>query len=155
MTRCGAGARKAILDCIARAADNREVCPSNEHLAAVIGAASTASAVRYLSDLEKEGFIEIQRYACSRIVRIKASGKQTAGQAGNPHWRDIGDGLLRPRLAPGKTVKTRSADIAQESPAVQVRVDREPCPRCGTRADIGCRHTTSGRGDPFERSAAQ
>lgn len=25
-----------------------------------------------------------------------------------------------------------------------MRVDRDPCPRCGVRADIGCRHGSSG-----------
>lgn len=49
---------------------------------------------------------------------------------------------------PAETMRVRSCarvtvTSSGESPALDEsrRVDRDPCPRCGTRRDIGCRHT--------------
>ena len=46
-------------------------------------------------------------------------------------------------LPPYKKLKTgrRAAGVCRESTSFQVlgeRVSRDPCPRCGVRADIGC-----------------
>jgi uncharacterized protein YjcR len=47
----------------------------------------------------------------------------------------------------GQTKKKRAAEIREETAndaAAYTRVDRTPCSWCGTRADIGCRHTRNG-----------
>ncbi len=66
----------------------------------------------------KAGVIEVETFANARRVTIMRTGKRTRYERGSelPLEQDV---LPRP-------------------------VDRTPCPRCGTRKDIGCDHQRPG-----------
>jgi hypothetical protein len=66
------------------------------------------------------------------------------------HDRLIGNGAVRGGDRSGQTSK-RQTELAEEAERVGRRmaskdraldsvVTRDPCPRCGTRMDIGCKH---------------
>jgi hypothetical protein len=41
----------------------------------------------------------------------------------------------------GRSIKRQKTAIREAERAEIPRVDRDPCPRCGTRRDIGCNHS--------------
>lgn len=109
-------------------------CPSNPDIAERHGFSSVSSGARSIERLEGAGLIRVERGNCSRVVTILASGKRTAGVVGKPHWRM----LRKPRpIAP--YARTREA-VGPPLSMLPVPVDRDPCPRCGTRRDLGCIH---------------
>lgn len=75
-------AAKAILSCMEGAAERGEICPTNDALATLIGAASIATASRHVKELEQRGLIRVERGSRSRVVTIVATGKSTADAAG-------------------------------------------------------------------------
>jgi hypothetical protein len=124
---------------LVRAANANERCPTNPDIAHMMGAQSVSSAARAISRLEQRGLIEVRRFSCGRDVRIKETGKSTAPYPGtrNSHWRitgsKVGVAAARPYV--------RQEERPTPPEPVQLRiVDRDPCPRCGTRADYGCAH---------------
>ncbi|WP_077228576.1 hypothetical protein [Sphingomonas hengshuiensis] len=65
-----------------------------------------------------------------RIIHIAVTGQRTA-----PPPPPAPDAPPRRYL--------RSA-VAVPREALPPRIDRDPCPRCGTRGDLGCRHGRAG-----------
>lgn len=133
--------QRRLLGWLASHAERDLPCPSNGQIAEFIGSTSTTAASVTLSRLSEAGYIEIARGQAARIVTIIASGKSTAGTISMPH-RPRGAGSV-----PGARTTTPRASTAiaprpmSHSAATTLalpRVDRDPCPRCGTRRDLGC-----------------
>jgi hypothetical protein len=76
-----------------------------------------------------------------REVTVIATGRRTYVHPSQAvaHWRDRPDGqtTIRP---PRERATRRQADVEPEVDDA-TRVNRDPCPRCGVRADLGCRHS--------------
>lgn len=69
------------------AAERGERCPSNAILAERFGV-GTQTIVSALHFLESVGMIVVTRSNASRIVTIRATGKQTAGKVYAAHWTE-------------------------------------------------------------------
>ncbi len=124
-----AKAANVAYDHLVRAATAGAPCPGNVRLAQIIGRKSQSSATKVLDNLVSRGMIRLERFQNHRIVTIVATGKRTAGEPGIPHKARCGN----------RWTVRHNAEIDDE--ALPARVDRDPCPRCGVRADIGCRHS--------------
>ena len=130
---------KSAYKAIVAAANAGRTCPQNDVIAAIVGTTSTGTASEVVSRLARKGWIIIHRGQSSRLVQITDTGKFTAGEIPKPHWRDKGKPrpvIIVPDAEQHKPRRTQS-EIREEAPAP---VDREPCFKCGVRADVGCRH---------------
>lgn len=126
-----------VLRMIVRAAERGEKCPTNDCIAAAIGAASPSSGPTVLDRLARRGLITVERGNMLRVVTVLATGKRTAGVVKRDHWRFRPENAARRHIGYSARQKA-DKPIPVESPGP--RLFREPCPRCGTRADYGCRH---------------
>lgn len=107
-TSAATEAERIVLQALIKAANSHAPCPSNNELAELLGASSTATPVGILRRLQARGIIRVERFSTSRQVTIVASGRRTkiAGVKA-PHWRDRPEhaaklatvGNLGPRLA--------------------------------------------------------
>jgi len=73
-------------------------------------------------------------------------------------WKRLRAGGLIPEYGchvDGKPVGRTAAGIRRAEPVIPLAppVDRDPCPRCGTRHDIGCRHSRAPVGMMFGAAA--
>jgi hypothetical protein len=109
---------------IVRAARAGEPCPSNTMLCAVLGATSVATPSRLMKRLAARGRITIKGFANGREVFIHEIGLTLLSASS------------RRFLDQGETPPPRR-EMAEPTMAVF----REPCFRCGVRADVGCEHT--------------
>lgn len=130
---------KAVMAMLERAVEAGYPCPSNYEIAAALGAGSISIGPAVLDQLARAGLISIERGQRTRVVTVIANGKRTAGVIGLKHWRDRPENSHRRRIGYG--VRPAKPEAPVELP---VRVYRDPCQRCGTRGDIGCRHGRSG-----------
>lgn len=119
------------LKMIERAANAGLPCPTNEAIAAHLGISSIGTASGYLSTLQKRGFIAVERGQMSRVVTILATGRRTSWEVRCQHVARL-----------KKRAYTKRSEEARQKPLLH-HVCRDPCPRCGTRADIGCRHVAN------------
>lgn len=133
-------AESALLAWLTECADLGLPCPTNAAICARFGFSSKASAVRLVEKLILQGDIERERCGNARALRITATGKWTATGGQSAGSRDgVSYGGLNRRLS-----AARAADGLIEPKAPIQIADRTPCPRCATRADIGCRHQRAG-----------
>lgn len=94
-------------------------CPTNAQMANDLGAGCTSTIADVLRDLRAEGSIVVKRSGVGRIIAIPRLNLETAPRPPKAfvhpvhHHRDF--------------EKLR-------------HVSRDPCFRCGVRADIGCHH---------------
>lgn len=116
-----------LFEKLAIAADRRDPCPSNADLANDLGIMRDADVVQLLKLLQRRGSIEIFSLPSRRVIFIVATGKFTAKTA-TPRPLHTPDNVFRGPV-----------------PEAQ-RVDRDPCCRCGVRADIGCAHNRAPMG---------
>jgi hypothetical protein len=118
------------------AAEGGMPCPGNAEIAAAIEGASLSSGANAIALLETMNLIRVERFGASRIVTIVESGKKTAGETGNIHWRlrEDGETPTRKRATPSAFKQDREEALARPV------IDRTPCPRCGVRGDFGCSH---------------
>lgn len=130
-----------VLGLIAAAAERGRLCPSNNDIADACGLARANDGSKVLQRLEKSGLIRVERGSHSRVVTIVASGLRTAGEVKNLHWRFRPENAHRRHLVyRAAGWKAPSKAISEPAPVPGSRVDRDPCPRCGVRGDIGCEH---------------
>lgn len=126
-----------VLTLLERAANARQPVPSNYAIADRIGASSPSTPSHVLKKLEQHGLIRVERFQAGREITIVATGARTAFDGERTPHSHAGR-----RRAPAKIAEPRPA--VAEPPARElatlVRVDRDPCFRCGTRRDLGCRH---------------
>lgn len=135
---------RMALDAITRAAIAGERCPSNNALCELLDCKSPSGPSAILTSLEKIGLIKVDRFGTSREVFIVALGKSTAGITGSrqPHWRFSDQRDRQPTKQ--RAYAPRSRDLAPvEREPLPPAVSRDPCPRCGTRSDIGCAHSAA------------
>lgn len=136
----GAERERIVFAALEQAANNNLPCPSNADLAELIGAVSNTGGVNAVAALERKGLIQVQRFAIARVVTIVATGKKTLySGSNNPHWR------LPGHLPPARpdSRKRREKPVVAVTEVLPPIVNRDPCPRCGIRADIGCAHNAS------------
>ncbi|MEG3086155.1 hypothetical protein [Sphingomonas sp. PB4P5] len=115
-----------IFDTITDAANNGKPCPTNIELAAIVGFLSGQSAGDVLRRLEKAGLITVSRIQNGRMVKILATGQQIRSKTYEEAER--------------KHVVRRPIAVEYLPPVTY----RDPCPRCGVRADHGCGHGWTG-----------
>jgi hypothetical protein len=123
---------------IVAAANNGERCPTNAQIAERCGGQSVSMGANIVNFLEVAGIIRVARYRAGRVVEIVATGKCTAGNFSGA-IQEYGKGSRR---IPNKLI-SHPTEIMPALPekAVPVIIDRSPCPRCATRADVGCVHS--------------
>lgn len=112
-----------VFDLLEEAAVQGARCPSNDLLAARLGA-SVGWAAEAVQMLEQGGLIRVWRYNCRRVVRIVATGKQTAGDTSAPQ-RVYG---------PGSRGPTGGRKQTRENPpplSIQPAADQAPEPSPG------------------------
>jgi len=138
---------KTVLARLEKAAANNLPCPSNNELAELLDAASVSTPVNVLARLQQKGTIQIERFATSRIVTICATGKSTYGDRSKAaHWRVTGAKNPGAYTGRGRTPSRVPAVIrkaGRTDESTLTFVSRDPCPRCGVRRDIGCRHVSA------------
>jgi hypothetical protein len=131
-------AQERMLALLERCALAGEPCPTNPELGAALGYDQSypAALVRLL---ELEGAIAVKRGGRGRVVTILADGPAKGLSTSDDGHRRFFGGT-------GNFVRHIGAanDQVGGSPAVPVDqlVARDPCPRCGVRGDVGCRHRT-------------
>jgi hypothetical protein len=84
------------------------------------------------------------------------TARPTAAPARFPYWehRSQAEIMFGPlSLVPGGTHMVPKG-LMSEADILARRVYREPCPRCGVRADIGCPHSNHRDGLASTRGAA-
>ena len=136
-----------LLGVLEIAARQRMPCPTNEDLRERFSVKSTATIIGAFARLEREGRIAVVRTNNAREVLLTELGLSTApvtakevarrGMRFRP--RSNLTEALRPvksgvRSGPGRI------GIPAERVAELPRVERDPCIKCGVRADIGCKH---------------
>lgn len=127
------------LHMIERAAERGDRCPTNSDISVALGCYSTGVASAVVSRLERAGFIVMERGNNSRVATVISTGKRTAGVVGKPHWRTRPENRFRQHVRYMAPIKPPEIKPEPRQPNT-TRVFRDPCPRCGTRADIGCEH---------------
>lgn len=134
-------AEAIVMSMLTRAADNNLPCPKNGAIAQAVDARSPATAARLISRLESSGRISVERGNTCRVVTIQKTGKRTAGTVERPHWR-LSDRIKAQRASElsGPKISAHAAERRGETVQELTRVYRDPCPRCGVRGDIGCKH---------------
>jgi hypothetical protein len=134
-----AARQQVVLGMLEQAAAGGRKCPTNDEFGDRLNSSgSYASAV--MSELQQMGIIRLERFARGREVEIVATGAKTAPVGRKLHWRQSTDGPKRNYV--------RRVALPDDDDGRQFRgdlpidryVDRDPCWRCGARADVGCRH---------------
>lgn len=121
--------QQLVLGLIEIAADEGLPCPTNTQLFDELGV-SISEGSTILVALELKGLIKVERGSSRRVVTIVATGKRTAGEITNTHWR------YRPKESERQKAKRRVENHQSRMEEVELRrVDRDPCFRCGSRKD--------------------
>lgn len=123
MARALSGNRELVFAAINAAAEDDMPCPTNLDLNRIGGGGSRFGCLT-IDWLQKRGRIEVENHGNRRRIKITATGKRTAFDRSGPAEVRVFDSL-------------------------PPRVNRDPCPRCGVRADIGCGHTQAPIGMSF------
>jgi hypothetical protein len=128
MARPLSGSRDLVLAAIEAAANDGRPCPTDPELN-LIGQGGSRFGAETLGWLKRQGVIEIERLGRQRRVTIIATGRKTA--------------FVYRHYAIGN----------RQAETLPPRVDRDPCPRCGVRRDIGCVHSSRALGTTFGLTA--
>lgn len=132
-----------LMRAIERAIDNGEVCPSNDAIAGLLSLSSPSAGTTLINAAVKKGLIAVERGHHSRVVTVLATGKRTVAIT-DGHWLDREGEPAVPRRTRGPSIHTHARPRPIPDELLPPRVDRDPCPRCGVRADVGCRHRAAG-----------
>jgi len=124
-----------ILAIFARAAETGAPCPTNDEIADLLDLYDNNGIVASIGDLRASGAIIVKAKGGYRSVIITETGKATGWTARPKQYvgrNDYLEGIGRIQFGSFR------GDLPPER-----YVDRNPCCRCGVRADIGCRHSRS------------
>jgi hypothetical protein len=125
---------EAIFDELNRAAEAGAPCPTNYTLAAAVESSAVSGMSDLMRELEKVGRIKVDRNGGNRRAHILSTGKATG-------WTDI--------------VTSRRLHMEDRiDPTGMPKVSRDPCPFCGIRGDLPCRHKPAWWQETRERHAA-
>ena len=94
--------------------------------------------LRFIKPLSAQPASWFKQVQMARLPTRRTRDRVRALLAGEPLPRSIDPDPLRDRPAPRRRVAPDA--IVDDQPPLAARVDREPCFRCGVRADVGCRH---------------
>lgn len=134
--------QRIVFDLIERAANAGLPAPSNLELANAIGSVGVASGAYLVSVLERERLIHVERFGASRRITIIGTSKSTLAPDGAvAHWRTrvAADGTYQ-RTTPRHVERKDLPAAPPRAIVALVPVQRDPCPNCGVRGDIGCKH---------------
>ena len=126
---------KVLEDCALAGAP----CPSNAELGALLGYDQSYPS-SLVTHLELQGLIAVQRGTRGRVVTILAEGTakgcSTDGDGARiRNYHQVQRTIVRRTRFQAEAVQTGNPAV----PLGQL-VARDPCQRCGTRGDLGCRH---------------
>ncbi len=117
-----------IYDALVRAARAGAPCPSNTELCRLVGATSVATPAHSIARMAKDGKLRVTSASNGREIHIVELDVTIVSKMRTKN-------------------RTRERDTAQaertaaRTPPPASRVSRDPCFRCGVRADVGCEHT--------------
>lgn len=124
MTLALSSRAKQVLAIFVQAAERNERAPSNLYITEQLGLTCEKAVTRFVTELSRAGLIEVRFSNQYRTIKIIATGKTT--------------------LPDPRSKKNIEKQVRREFVEIPVRrktvIDREPCRKCGVRADIGCRH---------------
>ncbi|QEH79920.1 hypothetical protein EIK56_17985 [Sphingomonas sp. C8-2] len=109
-------------------------CPNNTEIQDRIDLSNGSEVQPLFHRLELAGVIKVERTGCSRRVTIVETGMTTGWTAivrGRPGYAGV--------RGPGDShfpIEGFRGDLPPER-----YLDRDPCPRCGVRGDLGCAHS--------------
>lgn len=140
-----------IYNALVEAARRGRRCPTNGELAHLIGAQSASTSVTVLARLSRAGKVIVYSGNNQRVVDIPAFGIGTVGLMPGTHWRERRGQPLTTHARPSReepTPEPIERDVAAKKlTALEIEervVSRDPCPKCGVRGDIGCKHQRVG-----------
>ena len=133
-----------VFGLLRRAAEKGDRCPSNLDICFAVGFGSASAGPRILARIEKAGLIKVYSGQCSRVVEIVGTGKRTAGDIPRPHWRDRPENKHRKHKQYRVPIKPHPAPPEPCASFSVLRVERDPCPYCGVRGDVSCKHRVAG-----------
>jgi hypothetical protein len=117
-----------IYDALVRAARAGQACPSNSDLCRLIGATSVSTPAHSIARMEKAGKLRVTHEGNGREIHIVELNVTIISKT----WSNT---TTRERET--AQFERTMARIAPPPPPVF----RDPCFRCGVRADVGCEHT--------------
>jgi len=126
--------QRIVFGLIEQAALAGRRCPTNHELADAMNVSGAAYTGAVVGELVFLGLIRVTRHASGREVEIVATGARTAAM--DMHR------AMRPQelRGPSSTLKGYAGNGYRGVPPEGQYVDRDPCWRCETRTDVGCRH---------------
>ena len=117
-----------IYDELVRAARAGDPCPSNTELCRLVGASSVATPAHSIARMAKAGRLKVKHASNGREIHIVELDITIVSK-------------MRTKLNIREKQAEQAQRAASRAPAPEVAVYREPCFRCGVRADVGCEHT--------------
>lgn len=122
-----------VMAMLTSAAEQGEPAPTDRAIAEALGGASERTGATMIARLKESGLIRVTSYARARQITITATGQSTRLPSYARSPRDVsGD---------AGAVTIAIASLAPPPAPLPEPVDRDPCPRCGVRADFGCAHS--------------
>jgi hypothetical protein len=117
-----------IYDALVRAARAGAPCPSNTELCRLVGATSVATPAHAIARMAKAGRLKVTHASNGREIHLTELDVTIVSKMRT---------LMLKRDQQTAQAKRAADRIAPPPPPVF----RDPCFRCGIRADVGCEHT--------------
>jgi hypothetical protein len=117
-----------IYDALVRAARAGAPCPSNTELCRLVGATSVATPAHSIARMAKDGKLRVISSSNGREIHIVDLDLTIVSKMRS---------MNRTRERDTAQAERTAARAAPPPPPVF----RDPCFRCGVRADVGCEHT--------------
>lgn len=140
---------RVVLGMLEQAALAGRKCPTNEELGDRLNSGGSYGSV-VMAELEQLGVIRVTRFARGREVEIVGTALRTAPISHKRHWRDQPE---RPKRTYVRRVALPDDEVGAHfrgDVPLDRLVDRDPCWKCGVRADVGCRHRPASGTAPVE-----
>lgn len=140
---------RALFDMISAATETGAPCPSNVDLARTCGYSAATGPAKAIKRLIAAGLISVEHITNGRTITVCATGKSAVTAPQGKPAPIVPDSIRTVRKdSQGITAAIRqratlNAIQRHEFEATLPRVDRDPCPRCQVRRDIGCAHSAS------------
>jgi hypothetical protein len=116
-----------IYDELVRAARAGEPCPSNTELSRLVGASSVATPAHSIGRMAKAGRLRVTHASNGREIHIIELDITIVSK-------------MRTKMCIRDQQAERARRAASRVPPPPPPVFRDPCFRCGVRADVGCEH---------------
>jgi hypothetical protein len=127
--------QRIVYDALVKAALAGEACPSNSDLCTLVGSSTVSTPAHAISLMAKAGRLRVTHCSNGREIHIVEHDITIVSKMRITMLRKAALAPKAPCDAP-----------AEKLPPI---VDRDPCFRCGVRADIGCEHSPA-----WQRSAS-